>query len=425
MAYSIAVIQGTLDSTKTAGQTQDVTKSGFGTPKGAIFICTRGVTNGTRVDHSALMMGFAGENSTLGKVVSEGAVDNVGTSNTRTHMEAGVIRIILGGSDTPLADADFDSFITDGVRIKWVVPPTSDYLITIILFGGDIDTYEGCALSSGTSDVEVDITGLGFKPDVIFGNASDFNCNAVNLSGVTLSYGFCSSQTGLAQGSINTVDRDNVSTTERSIELATNYINDIGEVLNPSATATANEITDVHSDGFKITQRAFLANPNGVGTRYLAIGFRGQADVSTVEMTYKGQPTGTKAYTGAGFTPVFVMILCSNLAEYNTRTTASVASYHGIGAFTAVSGEEYVNGAWSRDNRSTADTKCVADNKALLVMNPFGSIDIEAVFSSMDSDGFTLNFTNTGPTRLALALCIGDRTKRRVIIDDHLTKVRA
>jgi hypothetical protein len=106
------------------------------TPKAAIFILGSGITDGTAADEARFAIGFCTGATNEGYIGWQ-EQHNVGTSVTDTTQSNVLsIGILDPGAGTTAGDADFDSFITNGVRINWQDAPDAAYLMTVILFGG-------------------------------------------------------------------------------------------------------------------------------------------------------------------------------------------------------------------------------------------------------------------------------------------------
>ena len=154
-------IQTTRVASSTSNGTQDITITDFGTPKAAMFIITKGVTDNTSVDGAVIATGFTdGTRNVCGDIAAKH-----GDETTVTRSGFSTSACISMSDDTGnLATADFDSWITDGVRIDWTNAPPSAYLLTVVLFGGDDLTAYASFFTSAAVGNTADITDPGFQP---------------------------------------------------------------------------------------------------------------------------------------------------------------------------------------------------------------------------------------------------------------------
>ena len=158
----------------------------------------------------------------------------------------------------------------------------------------------------------------------------------------------------------------------------------------PSSTVLiAATLTALGSDGFTLNYS--VNDGNDFNVIYTAIGGDDITDTKVGQFTAPSS-TGTDAITGVGFQPDFVMLLGTNITSDNAG--AENGSYS-LGYFNS-NGEEAVSSVVMEDNVTTTDTARYQVTDACLAMfDPADTATIthEAAFSSMDSDGFTLNYS--------------------------------
>lgn len=148
------------------GPTQDITISGIGTPIAVVIEASRVLTVGTGVDHGILS--FGASDGTTHLVGSVRHRDAQSTSDTgRMAWGAGLVLIMNPTANTVDGQAEFDSFITDGVRINWVDFPASAYILTVTLIYGTLAQATVVnAITSGVEDDIEPISGLGYDPTI-------------------------------------------------------------------------------------------------------------------------------------------------------------------------------------------------------------------------------------------------------------------
>lgn len=113
--------------------------------------------------------------------------------------------------------------------------------------------------------------------------------------------------------------------------------------------------------------------------------------------------TGNQAYTGVGFQPKAIIFFMTGLGAVGSGATARM----GVGIALSSSSRAAVN-ADDLDNLATTDTDRRHDNTKCIICVAGGTIVAAADLVSMDSDGFTLNWTTTdGGTRPVSYLALG------------------
>src|SRR5210317_355923 len=153
-------------STAAALNTQDITISGFGTPKAAMFIFSTGVTDGTIA--ADMLLGIGWTDGTREFAISGRSQDAVGNANVAGIIQTNrVISLSDAAGTAEVGGFSFDSWITDGVRLHIDNDMPSAFLCTCILFGGSDITNVYCDIHDNMS-ITTDITAPGFEPDLVF-----------------------------------------------------------------------------------------------------------------------------------------------------------------------------------------------------------------------------------------------------------------
>lgn len=113
--------------------------------------------------------------------------------------------------------------------------------------------------------------------------------------------------------------------------------------------------------------------------------------------------TGNKSVTGVGFQPNILFHLTIPFGAVTPPTTQA-DSRIGLGVMTA--GGEWVSWVRSDDNATTTDTyRIQLTNAGIVHLTGAGAVGTQASWVSMDSDGFTVNYTTaSGGDIITLAL---------------------
>lgn len=404
MAVDVAV---TRVACNTSTGTQDITVASFGTPKAALFICSVGVTNDTAAADLNLSIGAA-TGASNEWCLSFSSEDGVGTSSSWATTDSDrCVRISTAGSSGATdGDAEFNSWITDGVRIDWQTAPSAAWLLTVVLFGGtDLSAHANNIALGNSVDNAVDVTDPGFEPTLVI---------AAVQGGVAIDAG-----AGSLYPAFGIIHND-VGVTQRT---AAFHMSNGGPSGSPEGRCTATygimqidssagldwggEFGSFDASGFTVTTRN--AGANNTALMYLALKLGGTEAgwVGTVDT-----PTnpGNAAESGPGFAPKFVFQIGTLMEALDTAYNSSpLAGTMGLGAFT--SSAEYMTSGSNEDGAATLDTQSLSTDTAIELPQDDGTTGLTAAFTSMDTDGWTLNYSAVlGNAKKFFALAIGEET---------------
>jgi len=384
---------------------QDITTVALGglTPKAAWFIITEATSDGVAVNHAVLGVGAATATDERWAVCgsSENAVAT--TDTYRRGVTDECVLIIDPSNGAVDGEADFVSFIANGVRINWGNAPGAAYLLTAILFAGtDVNGYAGTFKPHATVNNSVDITDPNFEPDFLLLAGTGYNFDDSAHGYDNLSLGIVASGGSVMQGSRTFMSVDGVATTDvqGGITASYGYCAPMGSDFRYKL-----EFGTFDAQGFTVTTRYGDSLNRDVG--YLALEFSGYSVwAGGIDSKTSG---GNQAYAGPGFPPQAVFILPTFLTGYDAWDSTGLAATLGFSAFTSAA--EYCNSIQDEDSQGTSDTQSLSDDVAVNLPQDDGSAGFVASYVSMDANGFTLNFTTTdGTTRKWFAGAIGGTT---------------
>lgn len=386
-------IRTTRAACNTSTGTQDITISGFGTPKAAFFAVTRATADGTAADGALLAVGATDGTRNWG--TSHVADNGLTTTDNRVaDVQTSYCVYALNTAGSIDFQAAFSAWITDGIRIDWNNAPDAAYLLTVVLLGGDdLSAYAGTFAMSTTLDAAVDVTAVGFKPTVLL--TAEANANRASFS---LGMVYNSPSDVVTQGSIQHSAADGATTTAENLIVEDDY--GIG-ITRVSAQVAQGEFGSFDASGFSCTTRGSNTYTATVG--YLALGIANH-DVWMGTITTPTS-TGSASYTGPSFKPQFVMQLMSGAEAADTVYTDNRAGAFGLAV--ADDAAQYSNTVASEDGVTTTNTESVSDNLLALLHDDDGAGLIAASLTSFDATGWTANFTavsGTGKKWLALAV---------------------
>jgi len=258
----------------------------------------------------------------------------------------------------------------DGFTVNFSIANATAYPINYFAFGGADLTVAIKAVVTPTTTGPFAVTGVGFKPDAQI---------AIGIDAISGTEGYA---LGLASGSTKRgalaagFDATAVGGVQRN--------NKVWTVVRGSAGVVREaDLTSFDTDGFTWN---FNAAPAQASTVYTLNFKGGQYSVGTF---LQKTSAGSQAYTGVGFQPVGLLCLTGgftagaavNTTEQNTMTgAASSASaravvYYGSG----------VAGVAELDRTAIYSDR--ADNSS-------GTLNAKADLTSLDPDGFTLNYSS-------------------------------
>lgn len=253
-----------LDSSKTAGQTQDITLSGAFQPTGLILASAYSDSSSETAETDA-NMGFGFTDFTSQYGITMYGDDNQSTSecNHATSDTSAIIRINATGSLTD--SVKVDSALSDGFRLEYVDDVAADYYgIYIAIKGpqfhaGDYDS------KTSTGTITSETSACGFQPQALMiftDNTGVYNPNPNYKQSIGITTGatenWCTSISG----------DDGESTTDTGSLSASKCLQNIDKDNN---IIGEQELDSFTANGFEIDQTD--ADSNGpVNCTYLAIG---------------------------------------------------------------------------------------------------------------------------------------------------------
>lgn len=379
------------DFTAKTGSTGSQSTTGIGfKPKAVLTFNSRATAAGS-VAGAGVNFGFT---DTAANDISGGynSADNVATTDiVRTLRNNRWYGTLPYGSSSGDSNATVTTLDNDGWTLNYNAV-AAGYKIPYLAIGGDeiTNTFAGTfALNTSTGNQA--ITGVGFKPDIVFLIFQSLGTTSGD-SNNDCCFGFGVAKSSSARWCTE-LSGDNgvvVSDTRRS------FHNDHCIVISNINADTVNGSADfvsMDSDGFTINIDDAPAAAYLVG--FLAIKGGSWAVGTDTQKT----SSGTQAKTGIGFQPS-ALILAS--AGYETANAITPTARFSFGVSDGVSTESI----WFGDEDGTVVvTKCdsrYATDKILMFYDEAGAgaptLLAEASVSSFDSDGYTLNWSTADAT---------------------------
>lgn len=400
MPLTVAVARA---AANTSTGTQDITTTDLGglTPVGVLFLMNYATSDATAADHGYFVAGAA-SGATERWACASSTEHGVGSVDTARRAATDVCLMIQGpGSSTLEGEADFDSFITNGVRINWTNAVDGAYFITAIFFAGtNVECHAG-TFSPGTSvNSDVDVTAPGFEPDAIIFATHGNPFDDTHANGFDIGFGFAVNDGSDTQRSICYTEAHGSADGDPNAFLSTNY--GIAALTSGTSLDWACEIGSFDASGFTATLRLASAGSDDVG--YLAV----YTDGSEVWAGTHDTPTstGNQASTAPGIEPDLIVFGMTELEAVDTGASDATAGSIGVAALTASA--QFATSFCSEDGVATTNTQSLSDDQAVNLPDDDGTSGIEGTLTSMDATGWTINFSAvTANAKKFIALAIG------------------
>jgi hypothetical protein len=246
------------------------------------------------------------------------------------------------------------------------------------------------AKSTGAATVAQAVTGVGFRPSLVIlwtaGETADATFQADNHQAIGATSGASES------GAISQSVRDNTSATVAGHTAARVAAKALTLVHHDQTLRAECDLTSFDSDGFTLS----WTTNNAVATivHYLAL-----RDVRAKVHNFQlNTATGVQAITGIGFQPELVIFLGPISGGAAAIPSVVTHSYWGLGAIDAA-GEQFALTGIAVDTSQTRSRYLTASSSFR------GLNEFNAVYVSMDADGYTFNLTEN--SSLSAARMIG------------------
>lgn len=378
MAFSVH--QGSFTA-KTSTGSQAYTGVGF-TPKALIMWISNVTAAGYLPDAS---LGFGASDGTTDRGAAMWVDDNVGTDDSANRHDTKSLLLITSGTSTVGLAASVTSFDSDGFTLNYSTADGTGYLVNYIALGGTTLTNAKVgAAAAKLSTGNQAYTGVGFQPTCLlfFGVQLETAIPNNSVNGKLM--------IGAADGTHNAVtwfrDFDGGATSNTLSRLQTTSC--ITGTSSSSATLVSEaSLTSFDADGFTLN----WSTAGAAAFNYMYLALKGGSYF--VGNDTQNTTTGTKATTGVGFRPAGLLAMGIQQATPNSFSGAQLAVGGTDGTRQGFTWAESQNGLGTSEANSAFGT-----TKALRFATGPSTTVAEAGISSMDSDGFTLNWSTADAT---------------------------
>jgi hypothetical protein len=233
------------------------------------------------------------------------------------------------------------------------------------------------------------VSGLGFAPKLVLFQSTPDTSNIVSsIANSHYSYGAFD---GVNQGVAMSNARNGVSTTDNQSRMDNAHVILVADPAGTSTVDFSAAGVSLDADGFTIN--VDNAPPINYRMGYIALGGSDIANVKVGSFLSKGS-VGSLATTGIGFQPD-VVIVFSSFASGSMPVSMGDAMI-GMGfANSILSVNQYAAGSYSLDGTTGVLNSCRAQAQGDIVCTPTSGtvVGLRATLTSLDADGFTLNWT--------------------------------
>lgn len=382
------------------------------TPTAVEIRVTLATADATAVDHACLCTGAATGTTERWSAFGFSEHGQV-TSDTYNFLYTGACIVIPTTAGNAIdGQADFVSFSADTVTINWSNAPASAYLIHVKAYAGTTEALAGTITPSTTNLGTADMTSFAGAANYVFlYGASQGKISETTIrSHAPIPYGYYSYD-GVTERQVIMMSghRDARGTTDIIGRWSDNFIG--GELRTAGASLDATYVISNIGTGFRLTSNN-IGSTSASLCAYLALRIPSGSEAYVYTGT-SPTSTGTKAFTGPGWTPQAVDVIHSMLTMAAASATTDGASdkeknspeADGMSWGTAIStSSEYSMNICDYDGQATtSDTQSRTESKVATVCKTTGVVAIAADVSSFDADGLTLNYTTVDATARRVA----------------------
>lgn len=361
---------------------QAVTGVGF-QPK-FLVLMTVSTADNAIANSGRLILGFASGSSDQ-QAFDIRDEDAQGTTNTARSQQSGkILSIVNLSADTVLVSASLVSFDSDGFTINWA-NATAAVVHYFAIAGSDFQAKVGSFDMNGSTGNQA-VTGVGFQPKAVMFFGTIDNTTEGAQSQAKLSMG-CATATN-ERWACSVYDQDSLGATN---SIAKEYITESKCIIRNDASSVtlAADLVSLDSDGFTVNITTALA------CRMIYVAFGGSADYHAGTVTAL-TIAGNSAESGIGQTPACLLFAGVGASALDTISNNCFPTF-GVcdGALQEEVATMFVlnNAGISDSRRDQGSGSCIER------LNLSSSlVDSTAGVQSFDSDGFTLNWTNTDGT---------------------------
>jgi hypothetical protein len=347
-------------------------------PKAIIFWTVGAPTSGFTANE---LISFGYTDGTSSFSTNDGTLDGVATSSSAKGLGLSPIRLVSGANNI-LADAAFVGWNATDFNLNWTTNNAVPARVHFLAIGGTAVRAKVLNWTAPGSATTKAITGVGFRPDVVFHAAAG---STPMVPPANLAFGHNSVGVMSADGQwvVGHYDEHGFNPSRTSRWQSSNACIEHGAIAGDSFSNRA-VFSSLDADGFSVTYTL----SSGAQTHYGSLALSGiPVKVGSFSKITSGS---MQAIAGIGFQPG--ALLLAGVHNVSAPGTLVANSYLGFGASDGTSSgstsEVNIHGvsptiAHVYDSTSAAFTQ---------ISNATQAIDAQATLAGFGADGFTLNW---------------------------------
>jgi hypothetical protein len=362
---------------------QAVTGVGF-QPVLVLFWWNRKTADGTTADAE---IGFGvGVSPTARRAIGFNSVDAQTTSiNAAVNQSAKCIYYARGGS----AVADYVSNDSDGFTINWSVVSGGAFLVNYLALGGaDLTNAAVGTITAKTTTGNQAYTGVGFQPTAILLFAGKWSTEPLDTT-TNGAFTFGAATASTARGVVGERSKNGANPQVGKHRQSTSKI---AVSMTDAGVFTEADFVSLDADGF--TLNFTTAGGTADSVYYLAL----KGPSVKVGAFNQATSTGNQATTGVGFQPKALIVFSGN----DTSANNDAAGANGSLSIGAGTGSTARFSLWAGDLDAVSPTQADRDldrTKLIKLFSPgTPTLNAAADLVSLDTDGFTVNWTTADAT---------------------------
>ena len=369
-------------STNTSVPVSQAVAHGLGVTPKALILWTEGKTDESFGVSS--LFGFGVTDGTTSKSASAGSEDAQNNSQEARRI-ANKALTIVDWNQVLRAEADWSSWDSTNFTLSWSTNNSTGYTVHFIAIGGTDISANVVGWTMPTSTGNHSVSGVGFKPDIVihvhagsgFTNTPTANHGSAAFGlGVMDADGDQWATTFLAEDGSPTSDTQRSQQTDACI-----YAMDKSLTVTKEASWVS-----MDSSGFTVN----FGTANSSASQAFSLALKGlNVKPGSFSKSTASQPA-SQSVTGVGFQPSLIL-----LTSFQDATQASPAAHarYGIGASDGTN--EGCSALQNGDALTTTTVDGIDKTSKVFVKvnNSTPAVDAEADTTSLDSGGFTLNWT--------------------------------
>jgi len=367
----------------TATTTQSVTGVGF-KPKALILWTAGSTSDATWHNGYNMSIGFSADyfDTLTSGSISVASEHNVATSNSSSRITAKALTIVDPG-EVLVAECDLDSMDSDGFTLDWTYNTATSSIVQYMALGGDgMIAAEVINWTASGSTGETQTISSTFPPDCLLHLATAQEGTGSSASANLM---FSGSENSASDGLVTGFRANDGQFTSNTWKLFEDYA--IAPIYSNGGLYCAGDFDGTNYDNFGFD---IYYSYNSYDPIIFSLALWGGE--YSVGYFSKSTSTGNDSITGVGFQPEGVLF--ANVGGSAFTFTTDDHSYYGFGATDGTN--EKATWIYDEDNVSTTNAGAISKSDKSIVIAPNNSRTIasEADIVSLDSDGFTINWSS-------------------------------